>query len=242
MPREPWARLAAPFSHDALAWRVAEVDEGGALARMVPMVSAVAVAARLDEVVGPAGWSFQLAALGADALVGNLTVDGVTRAAVVRVRHGPEVDPGRFADEALSEAALRLGMRPPVAQDAAYWVEYDVDAGEPLHLPELEGAAVAGPVAPRAPEPDAAEDGSGVAAMAGAPAVDGAAAAQDSARGQGAHQVIERLIDRLKDEGLGKEAALLVVRYQGYGSTPEASRELYGKLRALLLEKGAAVS
>lgn len=206
------------------------------------MVSAVAVAARLDEVVGPAGWSFQLAALGADALVGNLTVDGVTRAAVVRVRHGPEVDPGRFADEALSEAALRLGMRPPVAQDAAYWVEYDVDAGEPLHLPELEGAAVAGPVAPRAPEPGAAEDGSGVAAMAGAPAVDRAAAAQDSARSQGAHQVIERLIDRLKDEGLGKEAALLVVRYQGYGNTPKASRELYGKLRALLLEKGAALS
>lgn len=259
MPRDPWARLASPFSDAALAWRVAELDEGGALARLAPLVRASAVSARLDEVVGIAGWSFQLVPAGPDSLVGNLTVQGVTRAAVVRAGRGPSKDPDRAADEALSLAALRFGMRPPVDVDAAYWVDYDPEADEPLHLPDVET------IHPSPPERVASEpggasnvgsdagagagvavelvgaavvDAEGPSAVAGEPGAD----ARPDTRPAGAHEVIERLIERLREEGLGKEAALLVVRYQGYGRTPEESRELYGRLRALLLEKGATVS
>jgi len=233
MPRDPWARLASPFSHDALAWRVAEVDEGGALARLVPLVGAATVVARLDEVVGAEGWSFHLAPMGADVLVGNLTVQGVTRAALVRVDHRAGADPGRHADEALSMAALGFGMRPSIDTEAAYWVDYDPDAGEPLHLPDVEAV----------PRGDAQEEPETMAGASPEPPDPGAARPEPSAetRAAGAHEVIERLIERLREEGLGKEAALLVVRYQGYGRTPEESRELYGRLRSLLLEKGATV-
>ena len=45
-----------------------------------------------------------------------------------------------------------------------------------------------------------------------------------------AHQVIDRLVERLRAEGLGAEAARLVVRFGGYGRNAEESRELYGKV------------
>jgi hypothetical protein len=233
MPRDPWARLASPFSHDALAWRVAEVDEGGALARLAPVVGAAAVVARLDEVVGAEGWSFHLAPMGPDVLVGNLTVQGVTRAALVRVDHRAGADPGRHADEVLSTAALGFGIRPPVDTEAAYWVDYDPDAGEPLHLPDVEAGTGADIQTETDTTPSAGPEAPGPG--------DDRPEARTEIRAAGAHEVIERLIERLREEGLGKEAALLVVRYQGYGRTPEESRELYGRLRSLLLEKGATV-
>jgi len=47
------------------------------------------------------------------------------------------------------------------------------------------------------------------------------------------------LVARLREAGKGREAAALVVKYGGYGADPEATRKLYGELRALLLEKEA---
>ena len=38
---------------------------------------------------------------------------------------------------------------------------------------------------------------------------------------------------------LGRQAAALVVEYGGYGRSAEAARELYRRLRELLLQKGA---
>lgn len=51
-------------------------------------------------------------------------------------------------------------------------------------------------------------------------------------------QAIDRLMERLRQEGQGLAAARLVTEYQGYGANPEAARELYAKLRALLLAAG----
>jgi hypothetical protein len=59
------------------------------------------------------------------------------------------------------------------------------------------------------------------------------------ARSEG-QQVIERLVERLRAEGLGREAATLVVEHGGYGRSPEEARELYRRLRELLLERGTA--
>lgn len=56
----------------------------------------------------------------------------------------------------------------------------------------------------------------------------------------GAQELIDKLVTRLREAGKGREAAALVVKYGGYGSDPEATRKLYGELRALLVEKGAS--
>ncbi|RIH92297.1 hypothetical protein Mgrana_01848 [Meiothermus granaticius NBRC 107808] len=47
-------------------------------------------------------------------------------------------------------------------------------------------------------------------------------------------ELIDRLMERLKEAGLGKQAALIVNKYSGYGKTPDETRRLYGELRALL--------
>lgn len=52
-----------------------------------------------------------------------------------------------------------------------------------------------------------------------------------------AQELIDRLIARLREEGKGREAAALVVKYGGYGSDPETTKKLYGELRNLLLSK-----
>ena len=51
-----------------------------------------------------------------------------------------------------------------------------------------------------------------------------------------AHELIDRLVERLKLAGKGREAARLIARYGGYGRTPEETKRLYGELRALLRE------
>ncbi|MBB6099975.1 hypothetical protein HNR42_003436 [Deinobacterium chartae] len=52
-----------------------------------------------------------------------------------------------------------------------------------------------------------------------------------------AHQHIDEMMERLKEAGLGLEAAKLSMRYGGYGSTLEESRQLYAQLRDLLRER-----
>ncbi|RDI96561.1 DNA repair protein Rad52 [Meiothermus sp. QL-1] len=49
-----------------------------------------------------------------------------------------------------------------------------------------------------------------------------------------AQVLIDRLMERLKAAGLGKQAAQIVLKYGGYGRHPEETRKLYGELRALL--------
>lgn len=61
-----------------------------------------------------------------------------------------------------------------------------------------------------------------------------------AARADG-REVIERLVERLKGAGRGREAAALVVEFGGYGRTADEARELYRRLRELLIaaEAGA---
>ena len=55
-------------------------------------------------------------------------------------------------------------------------------------------------------------------------------------------QAIDRLVDRLRQEGLGLEAAKLLNSYGGYGNDANTARELYAKLRALLVGRETALS
>lgn len=194
---DSWERLAAPFANGAVRWQVVERSLDGLTVRLRPCLAASAIRARLDQVLGKAGWSYALFAVGEQALGCNLTISGVSRAAVVAIQQrGLEA----CADEALAHAAEQFELLPPLDPSAEYWVEADPETKEPRYEPHQQPAAI--------PE---AEKSAG-------------------------RQAIERLLERLKASGAGREAAALIVQYGGYGRNPEASRELYAKLRALLQE------
>ena len=105
-------RLSAPFPTSALHWRVLEIEAADHRVRLGPELAPGAVVARLDEVCGPAGWSNRYLPMGSDALVCELSIDGVTKAAVVRAI-SPQDDPETLAASALSRAAEHFGLRPP---------------------------------------------------------------------------------------------------------------------------------
>ena len=193
---DSWEQLAAPFANGAVRWQVVERSLDGLTARLRPCLAASALRGRLDEVVGKAGWSYALFAVGEQAIGCNLTILGVSRAAVIAVE---QRDLAACADEVLARAAEQFELLPPV-DPAEYWVEVDPETKEPLYEPSWQPAAA--PVSEKS----------------------------------AGRQAIDRLLERLKTAGAGREAAALVVRYGGYGESQEASRELYAKLRAILQE------
>jgi len=222
--------LEDPFGDDAIAWTVVEVGDAGDEVRVVPRVGAGALHARLDAARGARGWSVSYAAMPGDAIACHLVVDGVTKGAVAgpALAGGPEAT----AAIALARAAERFGATPPWPAGVSAWVACDPETLEPLHAPErpsaggpegaLDGAARAGASAPTAGAP------SGTAV----PTED--AFTEPPAKPEG-QQMIDRLIERLKAQGQGLEAARILVKHGGYGKDPQAARELYAALRQLLL-------
>src|SRR5690554_2312492 len=242
---EVWARLTSPFPSEALAWIVAEIEPGGGRARLEPAWFPDAVRRRLDSQLGLEGWSFALSGTGS-GVVCALTFGSVTRSAVAGAGHG--VTLAQLADLAFARCARQFGIAPQVlVTDDSYWVDYDEEAGEPLFQPEAVPAGagempapapLVAPAAPGSPGPlvdapdEPAESGAAPVALEEGPGSTEPAREASSE----ALAMIERLLDRLKAEGLGKEAAKLVARY--HGDTAEQARELYGRLSALLEESG----
>lgn len=208
MSDNAWHKLAAPFPAAATRWRVVALSSDRMQAKLRPLLDYQAVVDRLDEVLGPAGWSWQLAPLGASAVVCTLQALGVSKSAALSFSTD---NAERAARDALAMSAELFGLRPPADLAAEYWVECDPESGEPLYEPTISPPVVM-----------ASEE----------------ATAVDNAKTPG-QQAIDRLLERLKAEGQGLEAAKLVVAYGGYGSSPEKARELYGKLRALLFHHEA---
>ncbi len=213
-------------------------------------MSEAAVVERLDTVLGVDGWSLRFVPAGPDALVCELALLGVHKSAVARSFAGT-LPMDRVAGWALGRAAGLCGMRPVTANGA--WVDFDLETGEPVVEPEVgpevepefgseighdvgPGTIPDGPVG-AAPE-NWAGDGAADREQQAVGASEGEAVEAGEARSEG-QQVIERLVDRLRAEGLGREAAALVVEHGGYGRTAEEARELYRRLRSLLLQKGA---
>lgn len=233
MSADPWSRLAAPFPVSALAWHAVAGSGDGARLRLAPHLPEAAVRERLDAVVGPANWGVRLAAWGEGGLIAELTVAGATRAAAIRTPVAgrgsdgttPPPDAAEAGAAAVSAAAAAFAMLPPVVLLSDGWVDADPETGEALHLP-----------ATRAREVPASAAG-------GTPSVEAAAPDADAGSAPGAkpeaQKVIDRLVERLREEGLGAEAAKLVTSYGGYGSDVERSRELYARLRSLLIERSS---
>jgi hypothetical protein len=157
-------------------------------------------------------------------------------------------DAGMAATAAAWGAAAALfGAVPPVRPLGDGWVDADPATGEALHPPEYAvrgdpgaGASDApfpaqGPGRSHEPVDTPASDGGG-SGGSDAGSTGPGASAERKPEGQ---QMIDRLVARLREEGMGAEAARLVTVYGGYGRDAAAQRELYAKLRALLVERSA---
>ncbi len=226
----PWAALAAPFSAADLCWRVVKLSPDRLSAQVRPQLRAEAVNARFNAVLGVGGWSQSFAALGERGLVCTLGIASVSKAAVAP--YTAETDLNGTAEDALAAAAMLFGLRPAVVLDELPWVDYDPEQQQPLYEPNLAGAEEvdAASVTTR-PEP------AQPTAQPASPA-EAQPAAQPAAKSAG-QQAIDKLVDRLKADGKGLGAAKLLNAYGGYGSDPNAARELYAKLRELLREGSA---
>lgn len=226
MQDSDWVRLAAPFPSVALVWRIQEIAPDRSSVRLRPQLRPGAVTSRLDEVVAVHGWSFRCVPFSPAAVGCELTIGGVTKSAVAADPSGT-ADQAALCRDALARAAEYFGLLPPADPDGEYWVDYDAESGAPLFEPDVVPAA--------GPRPAPAEPGDGGGAEAARPL--GEPSGEDDTKPQG-QRIIDRLVERLRAEGRGLEAAKLLVEYQGYGRDPAAARELYSKLRALLLERG----
>lgn len=242
MPPQPWQELRHPFDPHGATWWIQELTEDAGGVVLVPGVSRAALTQRFDAVLGVGGWGFSLHPLGDRAIVCNLRVADVERAAVAVAPAGMPVAPGRLADQALGLAAAAFGIGPSSEDRFRAVVDLDDETGEPLYWPTLEqwrDAMSSAVAAPAAGAPDAAQTALAQRDRSAAEPTAAREAPAVAPRSQGA-QAIDKLVERLNQEGLGRQAARLVVAHHGYGRSPEEGRELYSKLRALLLEKHGA--
>lgn len=249
-PGPDLAPLSVPFGESDLDWTVVEVSDARDEVRIVPRPSDRALRARLDAVAGVRGWSVRFDAMPGDAVACHLELDGVTKgfvAPAALVGGGAET-----ASVAWAGAAGLWGACPAWPDGASAWVACDPETLRPLEVPAMPspwgleaGTAAHAPAVPAAagdgaPTPDAPHAADAPHAP-DAPSAGGAPSTPAADPKPEAQQLIDRLIDRLKAEGKGLEAARVLVRHNnGYGSDPQAARELYTELRRLLLTGAAA--
>lgn len=220
----PWDALAAPFAATDVQWRVVQLSADKLSAQVRPQLPAAAIRARLHEVLGVAGWSFSFQTLGERGLSCMLGVGGVQKSAVAP--YSPWQTLSETAEDAFVAAAGLFEMHLTLALIELPWVDYDAEGGHILYEPDLEAPDRSEGVLEASEGTDRAEPEPG-----GAPLLPAPVAASAKSAGQ---QAIDKLVDRLKAEGRGLEAAKLLNAYGGYGSDPQTARELYAKLRELL--------
>lgn len=221
MSETPWTLLQAPFPRSAVTWDPTEISDSGDEALVVPRLTGAALRERFDAALGATGWSLTLAPVEGGVICSVRVGDVTKSAAADPVRVGrPSAE--RTADLAFARAAAGLGLRPPI--DASVWAPFDAETGVVLDeaiATEVEVAADApapSPGAPPEPAPDVMRESADARGL--------------TAEGQ---QMIDRLLERLKEEGQGLSAARLLVKHGGYGNDPASARELYTQLRDLLL-------
>ncbi len=194
-----------------MEWRVVEILADGHEAKVRPQLRFEAVLQRLDETLSVAGWSSRYRAIG-EAVACELTISSICKSAVAESTY---VGKSTASRDAFVYAAELYGMVPPVTRNEIYTVDYDAEAKAPLFDPEV---ATDGPVSK---EPEQ---------VSSPPAHEPETPAKSAGQ-----QAIDKLVERLEQQGRGKDVAKLIVQYGGYGQDPEAARELYSKLRALLV-------
>lgn len=210
---EVWQKLSEPFPPGEVEWRIEALSRDKKRALVVPYVDARTVLDRLDRVVGPEGWQDAYEVL-ADAERAVRDERGERRERLVEVKcrltvlgvTKEDVGEGDSLKAAFSDALKRAAVKFGVGR-YLYRLEkqwVDYDPEKGRFTP------------PKLPEPSPGEE-------------EGLEEEKPEA-----YRLIDQLLERLKEKGLGKEAAKIVTRYGGYGKTPEETKRLYGELRALL--------
>ena len=208
---EVWRKLAEPFPPGEVQWRVEALSRDKKRALVVPYVDARTVLDRLDKVVGPEGWHDAYEVLSdAERLVKDERGERRERLCEVKCRltvlgvTKEDVGEGDSLKAAFSDALKRAAVKFGVGRYLYRLEKQWVDY-------DPEKGRFTPPQLPEAePEAEAEEEK------------------------PEAHRLIDQLLERLKEKGLGKEAARIVNKYGGYGKTPEETRKLYGELRNLL--------
>ena len=245
----PWTRLAAAFRVSDVAWTVVAMEEPGDAAVVTPRLRPEAIRGRLDEACGLEGWSLAFEPFAGGAVGCTLSIGQVRKSAVV---DASPLGAAATADAALADAAALFGLVPPVARHEQR-VAFDPEARVPLHEPAFDAIDAIDAIEPgeAGVQVGTGAEPAAVAAREAASAVqagDALGAADLQAEGERARglspealRMIDRLVDRLKQQGHGLAAARLLNRYGGYGKDAAAARELYGELRALLVREVGGV-
>lgn len=220
---DAWDMLSEPFPPEELQWRVEALSKDKRQALVAPNLADRAVLDRLDEAVGIHGWqdSYEVLHLPPPETAGNyvvkcrLTVMGISKE---DVGEGDSLE-AAFS-EALKRAAVKFGVGRFLYRLGKQWVDHDPETGK-FNLPKVSMAAAEyRSFAPesKAPPPESRAE---------------TLTSTTEAKPE-SQELIDRLIERLKEAGLGKQTAQIVMKYGGYGKHPDETRKLYGELRALL--------
>ena len=208
---EVWRKLAEPFPPGEVQWRVEALSRDKKRALVVPYVDARTVLDRLDKVVGPEGWHDAYEVLSdAERLVKDERGERRERLCEVKCRltvlgvTKEDVGEGDSLKAAFSDALKRAAVKFGVGRYLYRLEKQWVDY-------DPEKGRFTPPKLPEARGRAEAEEAQWTAPS-----------------------LIDQLLERLKEKGLGKEAARIVNKYGGYGKTPEETRKLYGELRNLL--------
>ncbi len=114
--------LLAAFPSEEIEFLPKGASNGRALA--LAYVDARAVMTRLDSVVGPDGWDFQVQVVGPKSVIGTLTVLGAVRQDAGEA--GPEDEPLKSAvSDALKRCAVHFGIARYLGRLPQIWVAYD---------------------------------------------------------------------------------------------------------------------
>ena len=217
-----WEMLREPFAPEELQWRIEALSQDKRRALVVPHIDAKALLDRLDEVVGTHGWhdSYEVlqaplsSAAGIYAVKCRLTIMDVCKE---DVGEGHSFK-AAFSD-ALERAAVKFGVGRFLYPVDQQWVDHDPQTGQ-ISLPKVEGVIGADRYPSSETKPAQA-----VVSTATTPSTENKPEPQE---------LIDRLVERLREAGLGKQTAQIVMKYGGYGKSPDETRKLYGELRALL--------
>lgn len=248
MNSEVWNKLTEPFPAGEVQWRVEALSKDKRRAMVVPYVDARTVLDRLDEVLEPGGWQDTYEVLEAKAASYAVRCRlMVLEIAKEDVGEGDSLK-AAFSD-ALKRAAVKFGIGRYLYRLDKQWVDHDPDSGR-FKAPELasglrvvESENTTKPLAELPPNQQRAEpthqqraEPTQQPAEPVHPQEESDDHAPEPAKPE-PQELIDRLMERLKEAGLGKQAALIVTKHGGYGKTPDETRRLYGDLRALLKGK-----
>ncbi|AEV15807.1 MAG: Rad52/Rad22 family DNA repair protein [Thermus sp.] len=209
---EAWRKLAEPFPPGEVQWRIEALSKDRKRALVVPYVDARTVLDRLDRAVGPEGWQDSYEVL-ADEERTLRDERGERRERLCEVKcrltvlgvTKEDVGEGDSLKAAFSDALKRAAVKFGVGRYLYRLEKQWVDY-------DPEKGRFTPPRLPEAATPEEAEE-------------------EEKPE---AYRLIDQLLERLKEKGLGREAARIVTKYGGYGKTPEETKRLYGELRSLL--------